>query len=73
MLLTRGPGRLLPSDSASVLKYGSGHSSDFLDKMLSVDSLWFVIYDFNHKSRKRTALFAYVADSRGSIPTMVLF
>jgi hypothetical protein len=41
--VARGPGRLLPSDSALVLKYGSGSSSDFLAKILSVDTppfLW---------------------------------
>jgi hypothetical protein len=36
--LTRGPGRLLPSDSAVVLQYGSGPSSDFLAKTLGVDT-----------------------------------
>jgi hypothetical protein len=34
--LTRGPGRLKPSDSAPVLQYGSGPSSDFLAKILGV-------------------------------------
>jgi hypothetical protein len=41
--LTRGPGRLLPSDSAPVLQYGSGPSSGFLAKILGVDTppfLW---------------------------------
>jgi hypothetical protein len=41
--LTRGPGRLLPSDSAPVLQYGSRPSSGFLAKILGVDTppfLW---------------------------------
>jgi hypothetical protein len=35
--LTRGSRRLEPSDSAPVLQYGGGPSSDFLDKILGVD------------------------------------
>jgi hypothetical protein len=35
---TRGPGRFLPSDSAPFLQYGSGPSSDFLAKILGVDT-----------------------------------
>jgi hypothetical protein len=41
--LTRGPGRLLPSDSAPILQYGSGPSSDLLAKVLGADTppfLW---------------------------------
>jgi hypothetical protein len=41
--LTRGPGRLLPSDLAPILQYGSRHPSDFLAKILGVDTspfLW---------------------------------
>jgi hypothetical protein len=40
--LTRGPCRLLPSDSAPVLKYGSGPSSDFLAKIVNVDTPLFL-------------------------------
>jgi hypothetical protein len=36
--LTRGPSQLLPSDSAPVLQYGSGPSSDFLAKIFGVDT-----------------------------------
>jgi hypothetical protein len=41
--LTRGPGRLLPSDLAPILQYGSRPPSDFLVKILGVDTspfLW---------------------------------
>jgi hypothetical protein len=40
--LTRGPGPLLPSDSAPVLQYGSGPSSDFLAKISGVDNSLFL-------------------------------
>jgi hypothetical protein len=40
--LTRGPGRLLTSDLALVLQYGSGTSSDFLAKILGVDTPLFL-------------------------------
>jgi hypothetical protein len=43
MALTRGPGRLLPSDLAPILQYGSRPPSDFLAKILGVDTspfLW---------------------------------
>jgi hypothetical protein len=40
--LTRGPGRLLPSDSAPILQNGSGPHSDFLAKILGVDTLPFL-------------------------------
>jgi hypothetical protein len=41
--LTRGPGRLLSSDLAPILQYGSRPPSDFLAKILGVDTspfLW---------------------------------
>jgi hypothetical protein len=41
--LTRGPGRLLPSDLAPILQYGSRPPSDFIAKILGVDTspfLW---------------------------------
>jgi hypothetical protein len=37
-VLTRGPGRLLPSDLAPILQYGSRPPSDFLAKILGVDT-----------------------------------
>jgi hypothetical protein len=40
--LTRGPSRLVPSEIAPVLQYGSGPSSHFLAKILGVDSLLFL-------------------------------
>jgi hypothetical protein len=40
--LTREPGRLLPSDLAPVLLCGGGPSSDFLAKILGVDTSLFV-------------------------------
>jgi hypothetical protein len=43
LILKRGPSRLLPSDSAPILQYGNGPSSDFLAKILGVDTpplLW---------------------------------
>jgi hypothetical protein len=40
--LTRGPGQLLPCDSDPVLQYGSGPSSDFLAKILGVDTPLFL-------------------------------
>jgi hypothetical protein len=40
--LTRGPGRLLPSDLAPILQYGSRPPSDFLAKILGVDNSPFV-------------------------------
>jgi hypothetical protein len=60
-----GPGRLLPSDSAPVLQYGSRPSSDFIAKVLAVQpppSLCNTKHNFSlsllflHKSRKRTRL-----------------
>jgi hypothetical protein len=38
MALTRGPGLLVPSDSTPILQYGIGPSSDFLAKILGVDT-----------------------------------
>jgi hypothetical protein len=40
--LTRGPGRLLPSDLAPILQYGSRPPSDFLAKILGVDTSQFL-------------------------------
>jgi hypothetical protein len=40
--LTRGPGQLKPSDSSPVLQYVSGPSSDFLAKILGVETLYFL-------------------------------
>jgi hypothetical protein len=40
--LTRGPGRLLSSDLALVLQYDSGPPSDFLAKILGVDTPLFL-------------------------------
>jgi hypothetical protein len=40
--LTSGPGRLKSSNSAPVLQYGSGLSSDFLAKMWSTDTPLFL-------------------------------
>jgi hypothetical protein len=40
--LRRAPGRLLPSDSAPVLQYGSEPSSDILAKTLGVDTPLFL-------------------------------
>jgi hypothetical protein len=63
--LTRGPGRLKHSDSAPVLQYGSGPSSDFLAKILGVDTALFLcntLFYFllssllHHTSRKRRTL-----------------
>jgi hypothetical protein len=42
MWLRRGPDRLKPSDSAPVLQYGGGPSSDFLAKILGVDTPLFL-------------------------------
>lgn len=43
----REPSRLLPADLALILQYGSGLSSDFLAKILSLISLlFFVIHNF---------------------------
>jgi hypothetical protein len=39
--LTKGPSQLLPSDSSLVLQYGSGHSSEFLAKILGVGTALF--------------------------------
>jgi hypothetical protein len=41
-VLTRGSGRLFPSDLALVLQYGSGPFPDILAKMLGVDTPLFL-------------------------------
>jgi hypothetical protein len=42
IVLTRGPGRLKPSNSAPVLQYGSRPSYDFLAKIFVVDTPLFL-------------------------------
>jgi hypothetical protein len=70
------PGRLKPSDSAPVLQYGSGPSSDFLAKILPVDTLLFPCNSrFNfplpslllHKSRKEEGPCVVRDSSDGSV------
>jgi hypothetical protein len=74
--LTRGPSQLLPSDSALVLQYGSGPSSDFLAKILGVDTLWFLCntqfyFPFSsllpYKSSKRIVFPVCCCSSAGSL------
>jgi hypothetical protein len=43
-VLTRRPGRLLPSDLAPILQYGNRPPSDFLAKILGVDTSPFLFH-----------------------------
>jgi hypothetical protein len=74
--LTRGPGQLKPSNLAPVLQYGSGPSSDFLAKILGVDTPLFLcntqfylpLYPLLvRKSHERRRTYAVSDSSDGSV------
>jgi hypothetical protein len=59
--LTKGPGRLKPSESAPVLQYGSGPSSDFLAKISGIDTPLFVGSEVLTAMSTKMAVFWVVA------------
>jgi hypothetical protein len=77
---TTGPGQFLPSDLTPVLLYGSGSSSDFLPKILGVNTTLFLCNTQFYftlssvllcKSHKTVILKLSVTDQLVACPPMV--